>query len=219
MPTPIAYMGSSVKNSTRLKAAEVLARVPGANTITHVWGYDPNPRNTEHHTGLAADFMVSQNKALGDAVYTYLWINRERLGVKHIIWQQHIISTVTDPGIRRKMADRGSPTENHMDHVHVMFFDKAYVKPTVVRKPIVKPGKTVKVTTILRKGMTGNAVRSLQKGLNRVFPAYSRLAVDGAFGNNTERVVKEFQERSGLVPDGEVGPKTRAKLNAVGVNF
>lgn len=219
MPSAIAYMGSSVKNSTRLKAAEVLARVPGANTITHVWGFDPNPRNTEHHTGLAADFMVFQNKALGDSIYTYLWINRERLGVKHIIWQQHIISTVTDPGIRRPMADRGSPTENHMDHVHVMFFDKAYVKPTVVRKPEPKSKPTPTRTTILRKGTTGNAVRSLQRGLNRVFPAYAHLTTDGIFGNATERAVKEFQSRSGLTVDGEVGPKTRAKLDSMGIVF
>lgn len=78
---------------------------------------------------------------------------------------------------------------------------------------------TTKGTNTLRVGSTGNAVRSLQRGLNRVFPAYSKLTVDGDFGRATESVVIEFQTRSGLVPDGVVGLNTRAKLNAAGVTF
>jgi len=60
----------------------------------------------------------------------------------------------------------------------------------------------------LRRGSTGKEVADLQAFLNRVFPRYSSLAVDGAFGERTEAVVKEFQRRSGLEPDGIVGPLT-----------
>jgi hypothetical protein len=193
--------------------------VTGGNTITHVWGYDPNVSNTEHHSGFAADFMVFSDKALGDRIYDYLWANRGRLAVKHIIWQQSITSTVVDPGVRRAMADRGSPTENHMDHVHVLFFDKAYVAPNA-SSPTKSTAKPVsKSSTYLRRGVKGNVVRSLQSGLNRVFPLYSHLAVDGDFGPATERVVREFQHRSHISVDGVVGPVTRAKLLNVGIRF
>lgn len=217
MTGALDYMGSGVKASTRLKASEVLQKVPGADSITHVWGYDPNPGNTEHHTGLAADFMVFGDAALGWRIYNYLWDNRARLGVVHIIYRQGIISTVVSPGMRRPMADRGNSTENHMDHVHVLFLDKAWTATAPKPKP--KPVKVTKPTTILRVGMRSNSIRSLQKELNRVFPAYSNLVVDGNFGPKTEWVVKEFQQRSDLNPDGEVGPKTRAKLRALGITF
>lgn len=64
----------------------------------------------------------------------------------------------------------------------------------------------------LSRGSTGPEVAKLQAFLNRVFPSYSRLAVDSAFGAGTEAVVREFQSRSGLVPDGVVGPVTWSAL-------
>lgn len=218
MTSALDYMGN-VKTSTRQKAAEIFADVPRANTITHVWGYDPNVSNTEHHSGLAVDFMVGSDKALGDAIYNYVWANRVRLAVHHVIWQQSITSTVVEPGVRRHMADRGGPTKNHMDHVHVYFDNVAYVPPDnpAPAKPASKPGSPAH--RMLRNGSRGNDVRSLQNGLNRVFPAYSRLGVDGIFGPRTERVVREFQSRAGLSVDGIVGPHTRAKLASFGVTF
>ncbi|PGS46819.1 hypothetical protein COC46_20550 [Bacillus sp. AFS041924] len=36
--------------------------------------------------------------------------------------------------------------------------------------------------------------------------------MDGVFGILTEKAVKEFQHKNGLVVDGIVGPKTWAKL-------
>ena len=72
---------------------------------------------------------------------------------------------------------------------------------------------------VLRRGSTGHEVRELQAGLNRVFPAYSKLGLDGSFGPATERVVKEFQRRVGIAQDGSVGPITRSKLAAHGITF
>ena len=71
----------------------------------------------------------------------------------------------------------------------------------------------------LRRGSKGSGVKALQKGLNRVFPAYSKLAVDGDFGPATERVVREFQRRSGIGVDGIVGKVTRAKLATYGITL
>jgi peptidoglycan hydrolase-like protein with peptidoglycan-binding domain len=60
----------------------------------------------------------------------------------------------------------------------------------------------------LRKGASGADVLVLQDRLNGRYPAYSKLARDSQFGPSVERVVKEFQKRSGLVADGVVGGRT-----------
>lgn len=64
----------------------------------------------------------------------------------------------------------------------------------------------------LKLGSKGPAVAALQGLLNRMFPSYSKLVIDGDFGKNTETVVKEFQRRSGLTVDGIVGKTSKAKL-------
>jgi hypothetical protein len=61
-------------------------------------------------------------------------------------------------------------------------------------------------------GDTGDRVRIVQERLNRDYPAYSKLVVDGEFGPATLYVVKEFQRRAGLVVDGIVGPATLTTL-------
>lgn len=69
----------------------------------------------------------------------------------------------------------------------------------------------------LAVGSTGQKVSQLQAGLNRVFPGYSKLAVDGDFGPLTAAVVREFQDRSGITVDGIVGPVTGKALFRYGI--
>lgn len=220
----LSFMGA-VSINTRLRAQEVAvaAAERASFVIAYIWGYDQNAGNTEHHSGLAADFMVFGNKAAGDWIYNYLWNNRARLHVRHIIWQQSITSTVVSPGVRRAMADRGNGTANHRDHVHVLFLDNTTYappgKPVVKAKPAAKPAP--KTLAPLHVGSTGPSVAALQRGLNSHFPAYSHLAVDGGYGTKTAAVVSEFQKRVGFTGkniDGVVGPMTRAKLRTFGIN-
>lgn len=80
--------------------------------------YDPNG----HPAGLALDFMtndLADGKATGDRLAKYLQDRAGDLGVKYIIWQQHIWSVERADEGWRVMEDRGSPTQNHMDHVHL----------------------------------------------------------------------------------------------------
>jgi hypothetical protein len=115
--------------------------------------------SSEHATGLALDLMV-RNEAGGDFVRNYIWTNRKRLRLQHVIWEQHITSTVTSPGTRRKMADRGSVTENHMDHVHVLFFAGKYQAPGATA-PTKKPINDVAKEVI--RGEWGNGAERVAK--------------------------------------------------------
>ena len=58
----------------------------------------------------------------------------------------------------------------------------------------------------VRKGSTGETVKTLQTMLNKVDNA--GLVVDGDFGNATLTAVKNFQRANGLDVDGIVGPAT-----------
>ena len=42
------------------------------------------------------------DEAAGDFVRDYVWANRKRLGLEHVIWEQHITSTKVQPFGRRK---------------------------------------------------------------------------------------------------------------------
>ena len=59
-------------------------------------------------------------------------------------------------------------------------------------------------------GARGEVVKELQRELNAL--SGSQLAVDGAFGPQTEQAVKNRQYRFGISSDGIVGPRTRVLL-------
>jgi peptidoglycan hydrolase-like protein with peptidoglycan-binding domain len=63
---------------------------------------------------------------------------------------------------------------------------------------------------------SNDLVRLLQARLNRDYPLYSNLVVDGSYGPRTTAVVREFQRRAGLVVDGIAGSRTLGRL---GLNF
>lgn len=62
----------------------------------------------------------------------------------------------------------------------------------------------------LRRGDRGDEVKQWQAFLNA--NDYRCGTVDGIFGNNTEKAVKQYQAAHGLVADGIIGPKTWASL-------
>lgn len=66
---------------------------------------------------------------------------------------------------------------------------------------------------LLKNGSKGDKVKYLQyKLLSRL---YNPGTIDGIFGNNTIKAVKEFQKDNGLGVDGIVGPKTWNKLKPI----
>ena len=75
---------------------------------------------------------------------------------------------------------------------------------------IVTEGEGDAVLPTLRKGNRGEDVKLLQTTLNE--QGYSCGNVDGIFGKNTQKAVKEFQKAKGLSVDGIVGRKTWTAL-------
>lgn len=107
----------------------------------------------------------------------------------------------------------------HTKHVHTSFsrnevgFDDprpwAFLTGATA-PPTSAPPATGRPT--LQQGSTGDAVKSLQKTLNRWYPSLPRLVEDGNFGPATKARVAYFQQHAGLTADGIVGPKTWAGL-------
>ena len=64
---------------------------------------------------------------------------------------------------------------------------------------------------LIKRGMTGPVVASLQRGLEDL--GYKLGTTDGSFGKNTEKAVKDFQSKNGLLADGLVGEGTLLKIN------
>lgn len=81
--------------------------------MTNIGGYragDPG----DHGSGNAVDIMVTGSR--GDQVASWLQANAGQLNIKYIIWKQRIWMP---GGSWKPMEDRGDPTQNHFDHVHV----------------------------------------------------------------------------------------------------
>lgn len=83
--------------------------------ISNIGGWRPADKYGEHSTGRALDVMTS-DKAKGDAVKDFAVDNASAIDLKWAIWQQKLWYP---GGSSQKMDNRGSPTQNHMDHVHI----------------------------------------------------------------------------------------------------
>jgi hypothetical protein len=120
--TAIAQISNSagpISGVAQAAANAVVSNVPGAGSIT-IGGTRPSAADPGGHpSGLALDYMVLSDTALGDAIVEYHIANWDTLGVEYIIWQQRMLSS--PGGSWSYMEDRGSTTANHMDHPHVNY--------------------------------------------------------------------------------------------------
>jgi uncharacterized protein YraI len=74
-----------------------------------------------HGQGRALDCMIS-NSTVGWDAARWLRANAKSLGVMEVIYRQQIWTVQRSSDGWRPMSDRGSPTANHMDHVHVSVY-------------------------------------------------------------------------------------------------
>jgi hypothetical protein len=115
--------------------------------VSSIGGYRSSDAYPEHPTGRALDVMIiDQGKTdaavtCGSLIAAYFTKNAESLKVGGIIWRQHSWyclspawgaaqtscsrdrTTELDYSKWKTMSDRGSWTQNHMDHVHIFFLD------------------------------------------------------------------------------------------------
>ena len=115
----ISNTSGPVTGATQAAANAVVSNVPGAGSITlggtRASAADPGG----HPSGRALDYMVMSDSALGNAIVQYHIANWDALGVDYLIWQQRYLGS--PGGSWSAMDDRGSPTANHFDHVHVNY--------------------------------------------------------------------------------------------------
>ena len=88
--------------------------------ITTMYGFRQDPLKW-HPNGLAIDVMIPgfetpEGIELGNQIAGYALANAKRWGVVHVIWR-HAIYLGPDSG--QWMAEMGSETANHYDHVHI----------------------------------------------------------------------------------------------------
>jgi uncharacterized protein YgiM (DUF1202 family) len=91
--------------------------------ITTYYGYRNDP-SSDHYLGRALDLMIpdyktAAGKALGYKVAAWAQANQKNLGIQYVIWNQHIWNVSRASEGWRLMADRGSDSANHKNHVHI----------------------------------------------------------------------------------------------------
>ncbi|MDT0275394.1 hypothetical protein [Blastococcus goldschmidtiae] len=115
----IRNTAGAINPRAQAAADAVVSNVPGAGSIalggTRASAADPGG----HPSGLAVDYMVMTNAALGDAIAAYHVAHWNELGVDYVIWQQRMLSS--PGGSWKQMENRGGVTANHFDHVHVNY--------------------------------------------------------------------------------------------------
>lgn len=115
----ITNSAGPVHPNVQAAADAVVANVPGAGSITLGGTRSSAIDPAGHPSGLALDYMVGSNSALGDAIVAYHVANWDALGVDYIIWEQRLLTSPA--GSWSLMEDRGGATANHMDHPHVNY--------------------------------------------------------------------------------------------------
>lgn len=200
------YLGA-VKAPTRAIAEEVVEHLdsvgldlpdyPAPYNGPVIWGF--NSGGAEHGTGRALDFMVKAPGRVGDEIADYVWKHRERLGLIHMIWKRRIRSTRVDPGEWRYMGDRGSATENHMDHLHILFDGR-----DIGRAP--KSSNSGGASRYYQPTGTDLSVKEIQKIVG--------VDADGYYGTDTKVAVKRLQKSLGVTADGLWGPATEKAYRA-----
>lgn len=111
-----------VNDNTKKVVRHVWANYPQIKTM-YGWSQRTTP---DHPAGRAVDIMIpnwKNNKALGWEMARFYRANAAQFGISYIIYDQQIWSVARDGQGWRSMADRGSNTANHKDHLHVNTYD------------------------------------------------------------------------------------------------
>lgn len=138
--------------------------------VSSIGGYRPPDGYNEHSSGRALDVMINDAKT-GTSVKDFAIANSKKFPLEWAIWQQKMWYP---DGRSEGMPDRGSPTQNHMDHDH-LFYAPQSVDPNVVPEGLVTSGfggpSTADMLNIIKKKITeivDKALNPVKEGMARV---------------------------------------------------
>lgn len=82
-----------------------------------------------------------------------------------------------------------------------------------IKSEIAEVKESLKLTKDLRRGLSNEDVKELQKFLSQFNEIYPEGLITGYFGSLTEKAIKKFQEQHEIPVTGLVGSLTREKIN------
>lgn len=162
-------------------------------SITDIGGYRPPDGYNEHSSGNALDVMIpgwdtEKGKALGDEVLGWTMKNGDALGLSWALWRQRSHNPGDMQG--QMMEDRGSPTQNHMDHLHI-FMNNAPKEGATLTGPTLTAGTTPPSGGV---GPTASSSTPIGSGITGSTPSWGNSGGGSKFNSASEA------KRSGITP-------------------
>lgn len=113
-------MSANVRGGPVVAHAQAFADALLAGGLATSFGTYKSPPPSDHPFYAIDVFVPTTDRVPGDVICAYAIKHFDRFGLKYLIYRRHI----WNPSISRTwrlMEDRGNPTANHVDHVHVSF--------------------------------------------------------------------------------------------------
>ena len=198
--------------------------------LTNLGGYGVRRINgtqknlwSAHAFGAAQDMSYRKGpdrSVIVDEVIPFLEAHADELGIQriHDYWAK-----------RYWQSGRGwinRPPGSKNDHLHIETTAESWNDDRSVEERIgtsgpipTAPAPAPTKWETLRLGSEGPAVERVQQHLSdegyKNSSGRKPIAVDGIFGANTDKRVRQYQEANGLTVDGIVGPKTAQQMGIV----
>ncbi len=118
---PVRWNEAHLQFDTVMIGRTVNVLYPEIRTVGGYRPYDPYP---DHPSGRAADIMMpnggtGSDVKLGNEIARYFQKHAKEYGIYYMLWRQQMWKAGDPVGAWTGVSDRGDPTSNHMDHVHI----------------------------------------------------------------------------------------------------
>jgi len=184
-------------------------------SITTVGGVRGEDGYGEHSSGNALDIMIPdyqtpQGQAMGDSIAAFIRKNASALQLDGLIWKQQSFGYGGSFSTGKQMPDRGSDTQNHMDHLHVMLGKGRGAGAAPVSMPSVKLSAP--------SGMGGGSIGGGSRGKGMTESQRAQKAADKQ--TRIDQLNAELAAAEQALAEAEANSKTKestlmSKRNAV----
>jgi N-acetyl-anhydromuramyl-L-alanine amidase AmpD len=228
-----AHSGNYSSGRSSSISAVVVHVTQGSYAGSISWMQNPDSNVSSHYVIRSSDGDITQMVRESDTAYHARSGNPYSVGIEHEGWVDQP-SWFTDAMYRasaaltKNIADKYGIPKNRshiVGHSEVPgndhtdpgpHWDWNYYMELVGGDPGDPGGVNLDYASYqtLANGSSGPQVKAAQHLLNT--SGHDAGTVDGAFGANTERAVRAFQQARGLSVDGKVGPRTWTALLSAG---